>query len=77
MKFAANAALAFALAATAMPAMAEDKTDAPKAADIVPQAHSTQLSGTFGGQKLRYSATIAETILSADDGTQRAAIVTT
>jgi carboxypeptidase C (cathepsin A) len=55
-----------------------DKDDKPvKVETVVPQVHSTRLSGVFGGQKVGYSATIAETVLSAEDGTQKAAIVTT
>jgi len=86
MKFFGSTALAVTLAAMAVPAIAQDKvdaktatakTEAPKTADVVPQSHTSHLNGVFGGQKVRYSATIAETILSADDGTQKAAIVTT
>ena len=43
----------------------------------MPQVHSTRLSGVFGGQKVNYTATIGETILAAEDGTQKAAIVVT
>ena len=80
MKFWGLTALALVLAAST-PALAEDKADKDdkpaKVETVVPQSHTTRLSGTFGGQKVNYSATIAETILSADDGTQKAAIVTT
>jgi carboxypeptidase C (cathepsin A) len=76
-------ALALVLSVAAGPAFAQDKGDdkdkkseAP-AEKYVPQSHSTRLSGVFGGQKLNYTATIGETILSAEDGTQKAAIVTT
>jgi carboxypeptidase C (cathepsin A) len=73
-------ALALVLAASA-PALAQDKADKDdkpaKVETVVPQTHTTKHSGVFGGQKLNYSATIAETILSAEDGTQKAAIVTT
>ena len=76
MKFSISAVAALALAAG--PALAQDKDDKPvKVEAVVPQVSATQHSGTFGGQKMRYSATIAETILSAQDGTQKAAIVTT
>ena len=77
MKFSIGCALALALAAG--PALAQDKpAEAPAKIEIVvPQSHTTRHSGTFGGQKVNYSATIAETILSAEDGTQKAAIVTT
>ncbi|MES2137574.1 MAG: peptidase S10 [Pseudomonadota bacterium] len=81
MNFNALTALALVLAATAAPAAAQDKSgdkksDAP-VEKIVPQVHTTRLSGTFGGQKVSYAATIGETILADDDGTQKAAIVTT
>ena len=72
---------ALALALVAAPALAQDdggKDSKPaKVETVVPQSHTTRLSGVFGGQKVNYSATIAETILSAEDGTQKAAIVTT
>ena len=79
MKFAMSLASAIALAVAA-PALGQDKPAeraAPKVEAVVPQVRTSQHSGVFGGQKVRYSATIAETILSADDGTQKAAIVTT
>src|SRR5262245_27198283 len=80
MRFWGLTALALVLAAST-PALAEDKADKDdkpaKVETVVPQSHTTRLNGTFGGQKVSYSATIAETILSADDGTQKAAIVTT
>ena len=44
---------------------------------VVPQKHITRLSGTFGGQRMTYSATIGETIIKGEDGTPKAAIVTT
>ena len=76
MKAAVSIALALALAGAAS---AQDKpADNPaKVETVVPQAHTTRHSGVFGGQKIGYSATIAETILKSDDGTQKAAIVTT
>lgn len=79
MKIALSALAAIALVAG--PARSQEnpsKDDKPaKVETVVPQAHTTRHSGTFGGQKISYSATIAETILSAADGTQKAAIVTT
>jgi carboxypeptidase C (cathepsin A) len=73
--------IALALALVAAPALAQDKPgkdDKPaKLETVVPQVHTTRHSGNFGGQKVNYSATIAETILAAEDGTQKAAIVTT
>jgi len=80
MRFIGLTALALVMAASA-PAIAQDKADKDdkpaKVETVVPQSHTTRLSGVFGGQKVSYSATIAETILSAEDGTQKAAIVTT
>ena len=57
-------------------AAAKDKSAEP-VEKVIPQKHSTKLSGTFGGQRVNYTATIGETILAGDDGTQKAAIVTT
>ena len=80
--FASLAALACALAP--LPALAQDKADDPAASPtdakvekIVPQVRTTRHSGTFGGHRMAYRATIGETILAAEDGTQQAAIVTT
>nr|HMN55533.1 peptidase S10 [Sphingopyxis sp.] len=56
---------------------AADKAKAEKPADYVPQVHTTKLSGTFGGQRINYAATIGETILKNQDGVAEAAIVTT
>ena len=78
MKSAVSFALALALAVTAAPALAQDKSDKDAPAEkVVPQVVTTRHSGVFGGQKINYIATIGETILSAEDGTQKAAIVTT
>ena len=79
MKFPLSFASAIALAIAA-PALGQDKpaeAAAPKVEAVVPQVRTSHHNGVFGGQKIRYSATIAETILSAEDGTQKAAIVTT
>ena len=81
MKLKGLTALALVLSLSAGPALAQDKDgdkkgDAP-AEKVVPQVHVTHLGGVFGGQKINYAATIGETILAADDGTQKAAIVTT
>ena len=84
MKFVALTALTLALAAG--PAAAQDvakEKAKDKAADakpveiVIPQVRVTRHSGTFGGQKVNYSATIGETIIKGEDGTQKAAIVTT
>ncbi|MGB3711729.1 MAG: peptidase S10 [Erythrobacter sp.] len=70
---AAAAALAF---VPAGPLVAQEDT-APEVASIDPHVRSTQHTGTFGGQRIGYTATIGETILTAEDGTQEAVIVTT
>ena len=59
------------------PVVAAKEKPADPVEKIIPQRHSTKLSGTFGGQRVNYTATIGETIIAADDGTQKAAIVTT
>ena len=68
----------------AVPAAAQDKPAAPAAAKaeapaepVVPQVRTTRRTGVFGGQRIAYSATIGETIIKAEDGTPKAAIVTT
>ena len=78
MRVAISVALGLALTA-AGPALGQDKPDEKpaKVETVVPQVRTTQHSGVFGGQKIRYGATIGETILSDKDGTQKAAIVTT
>lgn len=69
-----------ALAAVALPvsAIAEDepKPTAP-AASYEPNSASRTFTGTFGGRSLRYTATVEEQVLKGDDGTPKAAIVTT
>jgi carboxypeptidase C (cathepsin A) len=90
MKKNALTALAVLLAATAAPALAQAQAAAPAAAakaepkkaeapveKVVPQVRSTRMSGTFGGQRMNYTATIGETILKGEDGTPKAAVVTT
>ncbi|HET7709447.1 MAG TPA: peptidase S10 [Sphingomicrobium sp.] len=76
MRFWGIAALALASAMAGGPAAAQDKAEAP-VEKIDPQIRVTKHSGVFGGQRISYAATIGETILKGDDGTQKAAIVTT
>ncbi|MBX7493659.1 peptidase S10 [Qipengyuania sp. 1NDW9] len=70
------AAAALALSA---PLAAQEKPDTASAASaaIEAQVRTRDLSGTFGGQRINYRATVRETILEGDDGTQEAVIVTT
>ena len=80
MKLNGLTALALVLAAAAVPAIAQDKADEKKdapAEKVEPQVRVTQHSGVFGGQRIRYTATIGETIIKGEDGTPKAAIVTT
>lgn len=67
--------------ALAVPIAAQDapKTEAAKPPPASPQAQvrSRDLAGTFGGQRVGYKATIADTILSDDAGKAEAVIVTT
>jgi carboxypeptidase C (cathepsin A) len=74
-------ALALAVAAPAIVHAQEgagaEKTKAEKPEDVTPQVRTTKLSGTFGGQRINYAATIGETILKNKDGVPEAAVVTT
>ncbi len=72
-------ALCAALLATPIsaPLLAEAHSEMASPDEIEPQVQTRELSGTFGGVRVPYTATMAETILTADDGTQEAVIVTT
>ena len=74
-------ALAFAFAAPAAlhaQDKADDKAKAEKpVADYEPQVRTTKLSGTFGGQRINYAATIGETIIKNAEGVPEVAVVTT
>ena len=67
--------------ALAVPILAQDAPKAeaakPAAGSPEPQERTRDLAGTFGGQRVAYRATIADTILSSDDGKPEAVIVTT
>ncbi|AWW75365.1 peptidase S10 [Erythrobacter sp. KY5] len=72
-------ALAAALLATsaASPLAADaHKEGAASAERIEPQVRTSQHAGTFGSQRISYTATVRETILESDDGKQEAVIVT-
>lgn len=69
---------ATALACLTVPAAAQDKdSKVAEAKAYQPQIVTTRHSGTFGGQRINYSATIGETILKNKDGVPDAAVVTT
>lgn len=67
--------------ALSAPSIAQDapKPEAakPAAPAPAPQVRTRELAGTFGGQRITYRATIADTILTSDDGKPEAVIVTT
>ncbi|WP_425594404.1 S10 family peptidase [Qipengyuania xiamenensis] len=63
--------------AISTPLAAQEKPATPPAEQIEPQVKSRNLTGTFGGQRISYTATVSETILEGDDGKQEAVIVTT
>lgn len=72
--------LALAALAAASPAIAQDKSadnPAAESADYSPRSASRSFTGTFGGQRVSYTATVAEQLLKDDKGKARAAIVTT
>ncbi|MEO0056880.1 MAG: hypothetical protein RIT17_316 [Pseudomonadota bacterium] len=72
---------AVSISALAVPTLAQDapKAEAPAkpAPALAAQVKSRDLAGTFGGQRITYKATIADTILSDDTGKAEAVIVTT
>lgn len=81
-----NARLIAALAAASalalsLPALAQDAPKAepakPAAPSPEPQVRTRDLAGTFGGQRIAYRATIADTILTDEAGKAEAVIVTT
>lgn len=81
-RYAAASALVLA-AIAAPPAIAQDSAESEAAAPakIDPQVRTRNLSGTFGGQRVSYTATIAENVLSSnangEGGKPEAVIVTT
>lgn len=72
-------ALALAVAAPAVVHAQEsvEKAKPEKPADVEPQVRTTKLSGTFGGQRINYAATIGETIIKNKDGVPEVSVVTT
>ncbi|EAQ27628.1 carboxypeptidase C [Erythrobacter sp. NAP1] len=66
------------LATSAASPLAADahKEGAASAERIEPQVRTSQHTGTFGGQRISYTATVRETILESDEGKQEAVIVT-
>jgi carboxypeptidase C (cathepsin A) len=69
-----TAAFAFAAPALAQPAAAPAKEKETERPVPPPNVSVTRHSGSFGGQRVSYSATAGETYLKADDGTPKASI---
>lgn len=71
--------LAFAPLATALAAQPAAASSAKneKSADIEPQVRTTRHSGTFGGQRINYTATIGETLVRGANDKPEALVVTT
>ena len=73
------AALSAQAATPAKPAVppAKETPKAERSEEVVPQVVRTMHQGTFGGQRMRFSATIGETIVKNKDGVAEVAVVTT
>ena len=69
-------ALSTGLAGNVAAQQASEKAKGPPA-DREPNVSVTRHTGTFGGQRISYTATAGETFLRAEDGTARAAIFST
>lgn len=75
-RFLAALAAASTLAVT-VPTIAQDAPAKTEASAPERQVRTRDLTGTFGGQRIAYRATMADTILSNDEGKPEAVIVTT
>lgn len=71
------AASALVIMPQAVIAQDDEAIEAAAADTIEPQVKTRELSGTFGGQRMSYTATIRENVLKSDEGKQEAIIVTT
>ena len=72
----AGVALVAALPLAAQTTKDDSGTQTPAPA-IDPQVRTREMTGTFGGQRIAYRATIRETVLSSEEGKPEAVIVTT
>jgi hypothetical protein len=74
-RLAVASALAFAVPLFAQPAFAQERQAAAArpSADRDPVVSITRHTGTFGGQRVSYTATAGETFLPAEDRPPRAA----
>ena len=73
----ALAAVLLAASPSALIAQEKPATDTAAPVDIVPQVKSRDLTGTFGGQRVAYTATVKENVLFSDDGTKPEAVIVT
>ena len=73
----ALAAVLLAASSSALIAQEKPATDTAAPVDIVPQVKSRDLTGTFGGQRVAYTATVKENVLFSDDGTKPEAVIVT
>ncbi|MEC7399149.1 MAG: peptidase S10, partial [Pseudomonadota bacterium] len=73
----ALAAVLRAASPSALIAQDTPATDTAAPADIVPQVRSRDLTGTFGGQRVAYTATVKGNVLFSDDGTKPEAVIVT
>ena len=72
--------LALAALALPLPASSQDKPKEeakPGVATYTPKSASKRFTGTFGGSRVAYTATVAEQVLKDDKGVPKAAIVAT
>ncbi|MDN3644834.1 peptidase S10 [Pontixanthobacter aestiaquae] len=76
--FAAIAAATLLSPAAIAPVFAQDKAEKKaEMPSVEPQVRTRDFTGTFGGVRVPYTATIGETVLTSDDGKPEAVIVTT
>lgn len=77
MRIRTSAALvALALASPLLAVPAEETKAVTAAKDYAANSASKIFTGTFGGRSVRYTATVQEQVLKGEDGTPKAAIVT-
>ena len=68
-----------ALVLTAVPSasFAQEQPTAETVGEIVPQVKSRDLTGTFGGKRVSYTATVKENLLFSEDETKPEAVIVT
>ena len=68
-----------ALVLTAVPSasFAQEQASAETVGEIIPQVKSRDLTGTFGGKRVSYTATVKENVLFSEDETKAEAVIVT